>query len=120
VFGHGTDSHLTNNGDRVGERVRRSTLEMQSTPAPSPAPKVKTEDDSYPRPPQNVGNAPKFGVLVGLFERLQNERKQDRRMRHLHAWFNVCSFLCLKLTKPEDSISTGENKWAMISILSYG
>ncbi|THU99099.1 ATP-dependent DNA ligase [Dendrothele bispora CBS 962.96] len=60
---------------------------MESTPGPSSMPDVKPEDDTYPQPPQNVDSAP-FRVLVGLFEKLQNERKQDKRMRHLHTWFN--------------------------------
>jgi hypothetical protein len=36
-------------------------------------------------------------VLVGLFEKLQNERKSDGRRRLLDAWFNVClSFPALR------------------------
>jgi len=69
---------------------------MQPTPAPSSAPnsprhQVEPEDDSatYPTPPLNVGSAP-FQVLVGLFDKLQNERKQERRRKLINAWFNVC------------------------------
>lgn len=39
-----------------------------------------------PEPPQNVGSAP-FGILVGLFERLQTERRRDKREKLLSAWF---------------------------------
>lgn len=40
-----------------------------------------------PDPPQNTESAP-FGILVGLFERLQTEKKRDRREKLLSAWFN--------------------------------
>ncbi|PPQ96588.1 hypothetical protein CVT26_006325 [Gymnopilus dilepis] len=66
---------------------------MQPTPAPSsapgsPAPQTEplTETPAYPPPPQNVDSAP-FGILVQLFEKLQNERKQERRRKLLDAWF---------------------------------
>ncbi|CAK5273980.1 unnamed protein product [Mycena citricolor] len=42
---------------------------------------------TYPDPPQNFGSAP-LSILVALFERLQIERKQDRRKRLLAGWFN--------------------------------
>jgi DNA ligase 4 len=67
---------------------------MQPTPAPSSAPnsprhQAQPEDGSetYPTAPQNVGSAP-FQVLVGLFDKLQNERKQERRRKFIDAWFN--------------------------------
>ncbi|KAG7093593.1 DNA ligase (ATP) [Marasmius oreades] len=66
---------------------------MQPTPAPSTPPtslpeaSMEAQDDSYPIPPQNIGSAP-FGVLVGLFEKLQNERKQERRKKLIGTWFN--------------------------------
>ncbi|KAF9266852.1 DNA ligase 4 [Marasmius fiardii PR-910] len=65
---------------------------MQPTPAPSSPPRSLPESsmepqESYPIPPQNVGSAP-FGVLAGLFEKLQNERKQERRKKLIGAWFN--------------------------------
>ncbi|CAA7265112.1 unnamed protein product [Cyclocybe aegerita] len=66
---------------------------MQPTPAPSSAPnspghqsEPQLEKPKYNPPPQNVGSAP-FGILVGLFEKLQNERKQDRRRKLIDAWF---------------------------------
>ncbi|RPD64440.1 DNA ligase 4 [Lentinus tigrinus ALCF2SS1-7] len=66
---------------------------MQPTPAPSspPAspPAVAAEDHpvSYPEPPQNRGSAP-FHVLAALFDRLQNERKPDKRRKLLASWFS--------------------------------
>ncbi|KAF9462872.1 DNA ligase 4 [Collybia nuda] len=68
---------------------------MQPTPAPTSAPNspgpqhdVKPLTDSSGLvPPQNMGSAP-FGILVGLFEKLQTERKQDRRKKMIDAWFN--------------------------------
>ncbi|KAJ7733239.1 DNA ligase IV [Mycena maculata] len=66
------------------------TLRMQATPAPSaPNSPGPWEDDppKYPTPPQNMGSAP-FGILVALFEKLQNERKQDRRKKLIATWFN--------------------------------
>lgn len=76
---------------------------MQPTPAPSVAPNSPKsqpqglEDGpstsqggkaAQPAPPQNMGSAP-FGILVGLFEKLQVERKHDRRKKLIDAWFNV-------------------------------
>ncbi|KAJ7672669.1 ATP dependent DNA ligase domain-containing protein [Mycena rosella] len=64
---------------------------MQATPAPSSAPNSpgpqQDEPTKYPTPPQNMGSAP-FGILVALFEKLQSERKQDRRKKLMSTWFN--------------------------------
>ncbi|KAJ6621385.1 DNA ligase 4 [Mycena sp. CBHHK59/15] len=63
---------------------------MQATPAPSSAPNSPGPQQpatTYLTPPQNLGSAP-FGILVALFERLQNERKQDRRKKLMSTWFN--------------------------------
>ncbi|KDQ61444.1 hypothetical protein JAAARDRAFT_30880 [Jaapia argillacea MUCL 33604] len=64
---------------------------QQPTPAPSSAPgspePQHAEEVVYSAPPQNVGSAP-FHILVGLFEKLQNERKPERRRKLLDAWFN--------------------------------
>ncbi|KAF8892072.1 ATP dependent DNA ligase domain-containing protein [Infundibulicybe gibba] len=66
---------------------------MQPTPAPSTRPNSPvpgatqdTSDAPYPTPPLNVGSAP-FGILVGLFEKLQSERKHERRRKLIDAWF---------------------------------
>ncbi|KJA23601.1 hypothetical protein HYPSUDRAFT_66273 [Hypholoma sublateritium FD-334 SS-4] len=65
---------------------------MQATPAPSSPPKSPllkeppVEAAEYPAPPVNTSSAP-FGVLVGLFEKLQAERKHDRRRKLIDAWF---------------------------------
>ncbi|KAJ3889259.1 DNA ligase 4 [Lentinula edodes] len=63
---------------------------MQPTPAPTIPPRSPPPDESpFPPAPQNSrGPSPPFGALVGLFERLQNERKQDKRKKLLNAWFN--------------------------------
>ena len=64
-------------------------LDMQPTPAPSSGQTEHLlETTTYLPPPQNVDSAP-FGILVGLFERLQLERKQDRRRKMIDAWFSV-------------------------------
>ncbi|KAI3619578.1 dna ligase iv [Moniliophthora roreri] len=65
---------------------------MQPTPAPtspprSPPPAEYEHEQNYPIPPQNMGSAP-FSVLVGLFEKLQNERRQERRKKLISAWFD--------------------------------
>ncbi|KAJ7115869.1 DNA ligase 4 [Mycena epipterygia] len=64
---------------------------MQATPAPSSAPNSpgpqQDELIKYPTPPQNMGSAP-FGILVALFDKLQSERKQDRRKKLMSTWFN--------------------------------
>lgn len=64
---------------------------MQPTPAPSSAPNSpgpqQQSEDKQP-PPQNTGSAP-FSILVGLFEKLQTERRLDRKKRMIDAWFNV-------------------------------
>ncbi|KAM6496937.1 DNA ligase IV [Amanita muscaria] len=70
---------------------------MQPTPAPTTPPRSpkqseigqkdeQDEGDTYPAPPRNTGTAP-FSILVGLFEKLQSEKKHDRRKKSLEAWF---------------------------------
>ncbi|PPQ67701.1 hypothetical protein CVT24_002757 [Panaeolus cyanescens] len=66
---------------------------MLATPAPteppgSPGPERQElpPSQTYPEPPHNVSTLP-FGVLSSLFDKLQNERKHDRRRRHLEVWF---------------------------------
>ena len=44
--------------------------------------------EDYPEAPQNHGTAP-FAVLSGLFDKLQNERKPDKRKKFMSAWFDV-------------------------------
>ncbi|KAJ3982001.1 DNA ligase 4 [Lentinula detonsa] len=63
---------------------------MQATPAPTtPSRSPQPDETPYPTAPQNnKGPSPPFSALVGLFERLQNERKQDKRKKLIHAWFN--------------------------------
>jgi hypothetical protein len=67
--------------------------EMQATPAPTLPPSStehSREIDDYPDPPKNFGSAP-FGVLAVLFDKLQSERKQEKRRSLLAGWFQVCS-----------------------------
>ncbi|GBE86558.1 DNA ligase 4 [Sparassis crispa] len=71
---------------------------MLPTPAPSsppsspilgtqPAVTAEDHDIDYPVPPQNVDSAP-FYVLSALFDKLQNERKPEKRRKLLNSWFN--------------------------------
>ncbi|KAI0366989.1 DNA ligase 4 [Pilatotrama ljubarskyi] len=69
---------------------------MQPTPAPSsppssqllpPAVAAEGHPIDYPAPPKNKGSAP-FHVLVALFEKLQSERKPEKRRKLLASWFN--------------------------------
>ncbi|KAI0091679.1 DNA ligase 4 [Irpex rosettiformis] len=68
--------------------------EYRSSPPPFPAvsqtqPVAVAEDHQieYPSPPQNIGSAP-FYVLSSLFDKLQIERKPDKRRKLLDSWFN--------------------------------
>ncbi|KAI0642168.1 ATP dependent DNA ligase domain-containing protein [Trametes meyenii] len=69
---------------------------MLPTPAPSSPPQsqllpptVAAEGHPivYQAPPQNKSSAP-FHVLSALFDRLQNERKPEKRRKLLSSWFN--------------------------------
>jgi DNA ligase-4 len=51
-------------------------------------PDFNLSDNAYPEAPHNHGTAP-FSVLSGLFEKLQNERKPDKKRKFLSAWFDV-------------------------------
>ena len=70
---------------------------MQATPAPSdygpsqPAAAAEDHPIEYPVPPQNEGSAP-FYVLSALFDRLQNERKPDKRRKLIASWFSVSGY----------------------------
>ncbi|KAF5316619.1 hypothetical protein D9619_006679 [Psilocybe cf. subviscida] len=64
---------------------------MQPTPAPtssgqSQEANIPPASQTYNPPPPNVDSAP-FSVLVNLFEKLQSERKQDRRRKMIESWF---------------------------------
>ncbi|KAI0629298.1 DNA ligase 4 [Trametes polyzona] len=68
---------------------------MQPTPAPSsppssqlpPAVAAEGHPLEYPAPPKNKGSAP-FYVLVALFEKLQSERKPEKRRKLIASWFD--------------------------------
>ncbi|KAF9820585.1 hypothetical protein IEO21_01288 [Rhodonia placenta] len=69
---------------------------MLPTPAPtsppsSPRPEVTAAAEDhpivYPPPPPTRGSAP-FQVLAALFDKLQGERKPEKRRRLLDSWFN--------------------------------
>jgi DNA ligase-4 len=51
-------------------------------------PDFNLPDNTYPEAPHNHGTAP-FSVLAGLFDKLQNERKPEKRRRFMRAWFDV-------------------------------
>ena len=51
-------------------------------------PDLSLSDNAYPEAPQNRGTAP-FSVLSGLFDKIQNERKPEKRRKFLSAWFDV-------------------------------
>lgn len=65
-----------------------TTPPRSSPPLPSSQlPELQYPDDSYPEAPQNRGTTP-FSVLSGLFDKLQNERKPDKRRKLMSAWFD--------------------------------
>lgn len=66
-----------------------STESQPSYPTPVRAASIETDRD-FPPPPENKETAP-FSVLSSLFDRLQGERKPEKRHRLLNSWFNVCS-----------------------------
>ncbi|TFY80531.1 hypothetical protein EWM64_g3480 [Hericium alpestre] len=66
--------------------MQEATPPATSAPG-SPNPELNPESDSYPPRPENHGSAP-FSVLSGLFDKLQNERKPERRRKLLSAWFD--------------------------------
>jgi hypothetical protein len=51
------------------------------------------EDAPLPEPPQNTGEPLPFSVLSKLFDKLQNERKLDTRMKLLSGWFTVSAHI---------------------------
>lgn len=55
-------------------------------------PEAPPEDETYNPPPPNHGPSPAFKHLTRLFERLQGERRLDKRSKMLELWFKV-SFL---------------------------
>ncbi|KAI0821590.1 DNA ligase 4 [Irpex lacteus] len=67
--------------------------EYRSSPPPTEnetQPEVAAAEDhpiEYPSPPQNIGSAP-FYVLSSLFDKLQSERKPEKRRKLLDSWFN--------------------------------
>jgi DNA ligase 4 len=75
--------------------------EDRSSPPPESTQTTAAAEDhpvEYPVPPQNIGSAP-FYVLSALFDRLQTERKPDKRRRLLDTWFNVCSGCSLQFSR---------------------
>ena len=59
-------------------------------------PDLNPSDNAYPEAPQNRDTAP-FSVLSGLFDKIQNERKPEKRRKFLSAWFDVRLVICLTL-----------------------
>ncbi len=64
-------------------------LSMSATPSPEPSENGFNPDEPYTPPPPNHGESPPFRILTKLFERLQTERKYDKRRRALEVWFKV-------------------------------
>ena len=68
---------------------------MQATPAPTEAPgspqpsQVTASQQPFPEQPYNTDTLP-FHILTAFFEKLQGERKQEKRRKLLNHWFNVC------------------------------
>ena len=94
---------------------------MQPTPAPSSPPRSPPAQEDHSTinpPPQNVGNVP-FSVLVGLFLKLQTEKKPERRRQYLNSWFTVCAQSKLRICLYSINCSTGVSKTDMTFTLSY-
>ena len=70
---------------------------------------AENHDIVYPPPPKNRGSAP-FHVLATLFDKLQTERKPEKRRKLLDSWFNVCSRTTIIRAFAERSSSTGEQR----------
>ncbi|KAL1676611.1 DNA ligase IV-like protein [Schizophyllum commune] len=66
---------------------------MQATPAPTEAPgspqpsQVTASQQPFPEQPYNTDTLP-FHILTAFFEKLQGERKQEKRRKLLNHWFN--------------------------------
>jgi DNA ligase-4 len=77
------------------------TTPRSSPPPPSSQlPQSQYPDaDNYPEAPQNRGSAP-FSVLSGLFDKLQNERKPDKRRKYMSAWFDVRPMFIIWQARP--------------------
>lgn len=86
---------------------------------PTPIREASAEVDvNFPPPPQNKETAP-FSVLSSLFDKLQGERKPEKRQRLLNSWFNVHSLSrVLPRAEIDRSCSTGEEKKDTIYTLS--
>jgi DNA ligase-4 len=67
-----------------GNSLRHQNSQLPTTEVPD----FNLSDSAYPEAPQNRGSAP-FSVLSGLFDKLQNERKPDKRKKFISAWFDV-------------------------------
>lgn len=100
---------------------------MQPTPAPTSPPGSPSLEDSkipgvnYTAAPQNSkGPSPPFGALVGLFERLQSERRQDKRKKLISSWFNASLYPLDRRIHWTDLNSIGDRKSATTSILFSG
>lgn len=99
-----------------------SSPQLQKSQLPeTEVPAYKLPDNAYPEAPQNHNTAP-FSVLSGLFDKLQNERKPEKRRRYLSAWFDVRLHIILQKELPLrwGMSSTGVRRLATISTPSYG
>jgi DNA ligase 4 len=74
-------------------RLQRSQLPETQVPD------YNLSDSAYPDAPQNHGSAP-LSVLSGLFDKVQNERKPEKRRKFLSAWFDVRLHVILREELP--------------------
>lgn len=93
-------------------------ITMQATPSPTASPHTSPGKDLqpervtpvYPAPPLNA-TSPPFGVLVGLYNKLQSEKKPEKRRKALAGWFNVCRFSHLILLSQYILSSAVQKHW---------
>ena len=73
------------------EAATQATQTQAAIPETQTTASAEDHPVEYPVPPQNIGSAP-FYVLSALFDRLQNERKPDKRRKLIASWFSVSGY----------------------------
>ena len=65
-------------------------LPTPSSQSPYPDDRPSQAELDHPKPsPRNNGSAP-FHILAVLFDKLSDERRQDKRRNMIAVWFDVC------------------------------